>query len=255
MNLVGNKMNEYLNDDWVVFIEARMNSTRMPGKVLFRFGSLATIELMVQRINKIIMKNSIYVATTTNKSDDILCSFLDSKNINYFRGSEHDVMGRVAKAAQSVGKKKIISLTGDCPLIDSKIILRMCNSFDVSGTDYLCNFSPPSFPDGMEVQIFTLESVRKLESLNRSAEEMEHTGLIFRNHPDLFTLGNMKATPGEECPGLGLTLDDQRDALFISAIMQHFLPQIDFSCEEILQLLRDKPALTKINQGVQRRRI
>jgi spore coat polysaccharide biosynthesis protein SpsF len=248
-------MTELLSEDWVVFIEARMNSSRLPGKVLYDFGSLTAIDLMVERIEQIFSKNAIYVATTDNSSDDTFCKYLDRKQIRYFRGSENDVMGRIIEASVFVGRSKIVSLTGDCPLIDFRIIHRMCDVFEKSKPDYLCNFEPPTFPDGMEVQIFSLDSVHRLASLKRTQPEEEHTGLVFRNHSNLFSVMNTKAGIGEYYPELGLTLDEPQDAELISKIIDHFWPRIDFSCREILDLLRSEPHLISLNRDVERRRI
>ena len=231
-----------------------MNSSRFPGKVLFNFGEHSALEFMIKRLEFVFSRDDILVATTVNESDDRLCEFLSSKDIRYLRGSELDVMDRVMKTARLAGRPKIVSLTGDCPLIDPYVLERMMDNFDKSHPDYMCNFIPPSFPDGMEIQLFTLNSLDRVGSLYLNEEEKEHTGLVFRNYSELFSTNYEKASPEEFFPGLGLTLDESRDAHLIGVIIDYFSPQIDFSCKEIVSFLREQPHLLSINASVERRR-
>jgi spore coat polysaccharide biosynthesis protein SpsF len=239
--------------DWSVIIEARMNSSRLPGKVLYNFGQHKAIEIMIKRLELLFPRESIIIATTQNKSDDIFCDFLASNSVQFFRGSESDVMDRVMTAAKLKKRSHIVSLTGDCPLIDPIIIDRMIHEFNLYNVDYLANFIPQTFPDGMEVQLFTLESLGKVKKLRRSPEEQEHTGLVFRNHPELFSIRYLKAKEPEAYPGLGLTLDESLDGVLIGEILKYFSPRIDFSCAEILSFLQENSELILINKSVKRR--
>lgn len=243
-----------LDEEWVVFIEARMGSSRLPRKVIRELGGLTAIELLIKRLEPVIPREQVYVATTDCEPDDALCSYLTNLGVQFLRGSEEDVMGRIIDASRMVDRPRIVSLTGDCPLIDYRIIASMAAQFEIRTLDYMCNFLPPSFPDGMEVQIFSLEAISKVLKISRTAQEQEHTGLVFRNYPEIFSCFNFEAPNNLRAPGLGLTLDEETDALLISAIVEFFSPRIDFSCEEILQLLEERPYLKEINKNVERRR-
>jgi spore coat polysaccharide biosynthesis protein SpsF (cytidylyltransferase family) len=182
-----------------------------------------------------------------------LVEFLEKKSIDFFRGSEYDVMDRVLRAAKQFNKKKIVSLTGDCPLIDSKIIESMIKRFDYAGLEYMSNFSPPSYPDGMEVQIFSNKSLEKIENLSRSELECEHVGLVVRNNLKLFRSENFIASKAETWPNLGLTLDEEADAILIRKIVDYFHPNLDFSCASIIEFLKENRELISINSKVERR--
>jgi len=242
-----------LHSDFGVIIEARMNSSRLPGKVLYDFGGIKSLELMIRRIGLVFPVNSILVATTESVNDDALVKFLQKNSINVFRGSEHDVMDRVLKAAKQLDKNYIVSLTGDCPLIDSRIIESMIRRFNSAGLEYMSNFSPPSYPDGMEVQIFSNGCLEKIENLSRSDHECEHVGLVVRNNSDFFRSENYFAPEAETWPNLGLTLDEEADAILIRQVLDYFYPKLDFSCASIIKFLKKNPDLTFLNSNVERR--
>jgi spore coat polysaccharide biosynthesis protein SpsF (cytidylyltransferase family) len=239
--------------EWIIIIEARMNSSRLPGKVMLDFSGLKCIELMIHRISLYFPLDNIVIATTDMPSDDELVNFLSKKGVKFFRGSESNVMDRVFQTGKKFNRNKIISLTGDCPLIDYRIIKRMCNIFDQINVDYMNNFTPSSFPDGMEVQLFTLEALKSIYKFKLTKNENEHVGLVFRNHKDTYTSYYYQAGDDELWPKLGLTLDEESDAILIQRVLDYFSPRIDFSCAEIIELFINNPELEFINFKVERR--
>jgi len=242
-----------IDSDWIIIIEARLNSQRLPRKVLYNFNGIKSLELMIFRLSKLIPSNNIVIATTESPIDDELISFTKSINVHSFRGSENNVFDRVLKAANKYNVGKIISLTADCPLIDYRIIQEMCFKFDNLEIDYMCNFDPPTFPDGMEVQLFTLESINRAERIGKSDDELEHMGLVFRNNKEIFKTFNFMADKTKFWPRLGLTLDEPSDAILLQEILDYFSPSFSFSCEEIILLLKSSPNLVMLNSKVERR--
>lgn len=236
-----------LLDNWGVIIEARMNSSRFPQKVMHRFGNLKSIELMIMRLNPLFKNSDILIATTDSIMDNDLVIFIKSLGVNVFRGSELEVFERVVQAANFFGKDKIVSLTADCPLIDFRIIERMCTFFDRNDFDYMTNFMPNSFPDGMEVQLFTNVALQKAATFPVSSKESEHVGLIFRNNLNHFSVFNFMASERERWPNLRLTLDYKEDAELISEILKYFSPGYSFSCSDIIDLIKLQPKLLNIN--------
>ena len=242
-----------IKSDWVVIIEARLNSKRLPRKVLYDFNGIKSLELMIYRLTKLLPPKNIVIATTDSQIDDELVSFTKSIGVQSFRGSENNVFDRVLGAANEYNVGKIISLTGDCPLIDYRIIEEMCLKFDDLQVDYMCNFNPPTFPDGMEVQLFTLESINRAQHVNKSSDEKEHVGLVFRNNQHNFKSYNFIADKAKFWPRLGLTLDEPGDGILLQKILDYFSPNLDFSCEEIVKLLKANTELILLNSKVERR--
>ena len=133
--------------------------------------------------------------TTINKTDDILVNFAKEENIKWFRGSEDDVMLRVIEAASSVNADIVVEITGDCPIIDPKIVEQSILMFKTNKVDYVSNAIIRSFPDGMDSQVFLLDSLKKSFLMTNNPLDHEHVTLHIRNNPDLFTRINIVAPP------------------------------------------------------------
>ena len=139
-----------------IIIQARVSSTRFPSKVLKKIQGLSIIELIVKRLKKAKLVNDIIVATPNNKENKILIKHLIKKNIRYFCGSENDVLSRYYFAAKKNNSKIIIRITGDCPIVDPKIVDEFISNFKKNNYDYLSNTNPWTFPDGLDVEVFNL---------------------------------------------------------------------------------------------------
>ena len=242
----------------VATIEARMTSTRLPGKVLLPAKGKPLLHHMVSRLRAVPSIHKIVLATTTNATDDVLEEFAHHEEIGCFRGSEQDVMGRVVGAAESVGAEAVTALTGDCPIIDPQIVEQVIRMFLVhvesDPTVYVSNSKNKSYPDGMDIQIFRLESLQQSAAMTTDPLDREHVTLHMCNHPELFTHIHLVAAPKDHWPGLGLTLDEPDDYELLTSIIEHFGTENPlFGCHEVVKLLRDRPDLVAINQNVRRK--
>lgn len=240
----------------VATIEARMSSTRLPGKVLLPAMGNPMLHYLFKRLKAVPSIDEIVLATTTNTNDDPLVAFAENELIRVYRGSENDVMQRVIEAAESVETDIIVEITGDCPIIDPDIVeqtVRMFNSHDAA---YVSNVQIRSYPDGMDTQVFRLDTLKRSASLTQDPLDREHVSLQIRNNPNLFPHVHLVAPPSLHWPELGLTLDEQADFELLKRIIEYFgLENPLFSCLDVIKLLRQKPEWVEINRSVHRKGI
>ena len=142
-------------------ILARTDSRRLPNKVLLPVLGKPILYWLVKRIKKIRSIDKIILATTLNKSDDILVKFAIKNKIKFFRGSENNVVKRLYDAAKKFNLKNILEITGDCPIIDINIIEQLLDIYEKNSVEYVNNCNYRSYPDGMDVQIFDLNTLKK----------------------------------------------------------------------------------------------
>ncbi len=235
-------------------IEARMTSTRLPGKVLLNAANKPLLETLVERLKKSSSIDEIVLATTINESDDCLVELANRLEIFYYRGSEDDVMDRVIKAADSRMAEVVVEITGDCPLIDPWLVEQCIQTFKVNGAEYVSNNHIRSYPDGMDVQVFKLDALKRSASLTRDRLDHEHVTLHIRNNPNLFSLIHLPAPPNLHWPELGLTLDEEADYKLIKNIIEYFASACkEYSLQDIIDLLKSKPEWATINMNVVRK--
>lgn len=151
----------------VAVVQARMSSSRLPGKVLMEIGGKPAIVFMAERLSGSHMIDRLVVATSEDASDDVLATTLQTAGIECFRGSLDDVLERFLAVATYTGADHLIRLTGDCPLIDVDIVDAVIGMLIEGGYDYVSNVDPPSFPDGLDAEAFTaaalIQSARDAE--------------------------------------------------------------------------------------------
>lgn len=236
----------------VATIEARMTSSRLPGKVLMPAAGMPMLEILIRRLKKVVLLNEIVVATTVNRDDDPVVSLAEKLGVGCFRGSEDDVLARVLGAARQYKADIVVEITGDCPLVDPVIIGQVIDLYLNSDCDYASNVGPVTFPIGMDAQVFSTELLARADRDGKTQEDREHVSWYIRHHPKMRRM-NFPAPQELHWPDLGLTLDESKDYELLKNIVEHFSPDFYFSCEEILKYLRANPQLLKINEGVARR--
>lgn len=238
----------------VATIEARMTSSRLPGKVLMLAAGKPMLEHLVNRLRAVASLDGIVLATTVNATDDALEEFAKRVGISCYRGSEGDVMARVICAAESAGADVVVEITGDCPIIDPEVVEQTIQMFKVNQADYVSNAHIRSYPDGMDVQVFRLATLERSAAMTGNELDHEHVTLHIRNHPELFSHVHLVAPPEIHWPELGLTLDEFKDYELLKKIIEHFEP-VDplFSCLDVVRLLRQMPEWVAINQSVVRK--
>jgi spore coat polysaccharide biosynthesis protein SpsF len=217
----------------VATIEARMTSSRLPGKVLLPVLNRPMLHHLISRLRNVPSLDKIVLATTQNH--------------------ENDVMGRVQGAAEMVDADVIVEITGDCPIIDPDIVEQVIRTYKHHDADYVSNAHVRSFPDGMDVQVFSLASLTRSADMTSEPLDREHVTLHMRNHPELFRPIHLIAPPSLHWPELGLTLDEPADYELLKRIIEHFGRGNNFSCLEVIQLLRQNSDWVGINRHVVRK--
>lgn len=238
----------------VATIEARMTSTRLPGKVLLPALGQPMLHHLVKRLRAVPSIDEIVLATTTNATDDPLVDFAEAEGLAAFRGSEDDVMARVIGAAEHGGADVVVEITGDCPIIDPDLVEQTIRMFFQHDADYVSNALVRSYPDGMDTQVFRLETLKKSAQMTSDPLDREHVSRHICRHPELFSRLHLVAPPSLHWPELGLTLDEDADYQLLKRIIER-LGLIDplFSCHDAIQLLKANPDWVEINRAVVRK--
>ena len=237
----------------IAIVEARMTSSRLPGKHLLLADGKPMLQHLVDRLKRVSQINKIVVATTTNSADDVLVDFAREAEVEVYRGSELDVMGRVLEAGIAFSADVICEVTGDCSIIDPELVEQVIQSFLVNSAVY-ANNGRKGLPDGMGAQIFCLEALKQSAAMTQDPLDREHVTLHIRNHSELFPPLYLVAPRSLSWPELGLTLDERDDYILLKRIIEYF-GKADpyFSCAQVIQLLREKPDWLVINKHVMRK--
>lgn len=239
----------------IATIEARMASSRLPGKVLMEAAGTPMLYHLLKRLSKAQFIDDFIIATTDNPKDDQIINFANSHNFKFFRGSEDDVMSRVIGAAEFMNAELVVEITGDCPLIDPSIVDQVISTFLNNDVEYVSNVDVRSFPDGMDVQVFSLKTLKKSASLTKDEKDREHVTLHIRKNPEIFSRINFVSPPELFWPELGLTLDEYPDYILIKNIIENFFRKNKsyFTCHEVINYLKKNKSLLKINENILRK--
>lgn len=243
------------NKKIVVTVEARMTSNRLPGKIMMPLAGKPAIERFIERIKTSRYLDEIVVATTVNKADEAIVKLAKKMGVKCFRGSENDVLARVLGAAKSVSADIIVELTGDCPLISGDLIDRSIEEFFAKEVDYSSNIVKRSYPDGFDVQVFSVKILAEVDKLTNDPIDRVHVSYYIYNHPERFKLHNWQAEPENYWPDIRLTLDEKADYELLNIIFEKLLPKkANFSVSDVTKLLKNNPELLKINKYVKRKK-
>lgn len=233
----------------VVSVEARMGSTRLPGKVLADINGVPALTRLYRRLSLCKEVDNIVLATTVSPADDQLISWANKHGVAYFRGSEEDVLSRVVKAQQSMGADIVVEVTGDCTLLDPGLLDMGVLTYFANDCDVVANVRVPGYPQGADIQVFSLSLLEKVEAEILDPAIREHVSLYFYEHPEMYRIMHLLPPPRWNQPELRLQLDYDEDLQFIREVYRKLEPQYgdNFGLEEVLSLLRENPAIAKIN--------
>jgi len=238
----------------VATIEARMTSTRLPGKVLLPAMGRPMLHHLVSRLRAVPSIDDIVLATTTNATGDPLLAFAQAEDLTVYRGSEQDVMARVIGAADLVNADVVVQITGDCPIIDPDLVEQTIRMFFHHHVDYVSNSLVRSYPDGMDTQVFPLEALKRSAQMTNDPLDREHVSRHMCRNPEIFSRVHLIAPPSLHWPDLGLTLDEVADYLLLKKIIETLGPANPlFGCHDTIQLLKENPDWVEINRAVVRK--
>lgn len=236
----------------VAIIEARMTSTRLPGKVLLPLAGKTVLGHLIERLRKSAYLDAICVATTTNQQDDAIEMLAAKEGVLCFRGSEADVLGRVVGAAQFAAADIIVEITGDCPANDPKVVDLAIEEFFAGDADYVSNFLTQTYPTGgFEVQVFRASTLEEVSSLTEDPVDRTHVSYYIYMHPEKYRLRGLAASSGATAPDLRVVLDEPADYELISNLFEHLYPSNPgFTVEDAVGYLRAHPEVAAINSKV-----
>ena len=229
----------------VAIVQARMNSTRLPNKVMKSISGVPMIELLLSRLARAKEVDQIIVATSIDESNIPLVNHV--RNLGYAceQGSENDVLDRYIQAAKAHKADVIIRITGDCPAVDPELVDELIRGFKAANVDYFSNIDPPTYPDGLDIEVFTFKALEKASNETTDPFDREHVTPYFRK------LGKYKTEAmqhSEDLSALRWTVDEPADFELIERIFEHFHPKTDFTWGDILTLQKQDSAIFNINQ-------
>ena len=238
----------------VCVIEARMSSSRLPGKVLKEILGRPTLELLIERLKRSKRIDEIVVATSTHPEDNAIAKVAAKAGVKCYQGSLDDVLTRVIEAVESVNGDIIVEITGDCPLADHVIIDELVDKYLKSGADYASNVLEATYPAGMDVQVFSLKVLKEVSAIAKSPEEREHVSWLIYRDPEKtkYKLLNVRGPKHLYNPLLRLMVDYKEDLEFITRVFEYLYPaKPDFTLNDIFDLLKRKPELMNINADIE----
>lgn len=236
----------------VTVIQARTGSTRLPDKIYMPLSGKPLLLRMVKRVQNSLLAGEIVVATTTEPKDDKIEELCTFNNLNIFRGHPTDLLDRHFQTALEYNADAVVKVPSDCPLIDHRIIDRVIDYYlnNIDKYDYVSNLHPATYPDGNDVEIFSMASLKTAwENASREFER-EHTTPYFWENPDKFRIGNVEWESGLDYSMTHrFTIDYIEDYLFIKTVYDELYDRNPkFSLNDILDLLEQKPEIKKLNE-------
>lgn len=234
-----------------VIIQARMGSTRLPKKVLSDIEGKSMLWHLVHRLKNSKFSPEIIIATTISEDDREILTLAEDFGIKSNAGSIDDVLDRFYQTALKQNPDIIVRITADCPLMDPEVFDKVLQFFLDGDFDYATNTLPPTYPDGLDVEVFSFKTLEKAWNEARLQSEREHVTPYIRKNPDLFKLGNI--TNEEDLSSMRWTVDEKEDLEFVKEIYKNLYPKKEvFLMDDILNLLKEKPELMKINDQYKR---
>ncbi len=235
-----------------IIIQARVNSSRLPKKVLKPILGKTAIEREIERVKKVKLAQKIILAIPNGRKDNILEKIGKQAKVLVYRGSEDDVLDRFYQTAKFFGLTDIVRITGDCPLFDWQICDEVINFYLQNKFDYVSNVRPPTFPDGLDIEIFSFKALEKAWESAKLKSEREHVTPYIANHPEFFKIGNLIRN-GNDLSELRLTLDEPKDLILIrNTYKTLYKKKRYFVLEDILKVFQERPEFLKINQKIKR---
>ncbi|MEM9806848.1 MAG: aminotransferase class III-fold pyridoxal phosphate-dependent enzyme [Cyanobacteria bacterium P01_D01_bin.56] len=233
----------------VAIVQARTGSTRFPDKVMRPIGNTPMVGFLFKRLSLAKRVDQVILATAETFHNDVLAQYIQDLGYAVYRGSESDVLDRYYQAASCFQANAVVRITGDCPLIDPSIVDEVIDSFLESKVDYASNVLPPTYPDGLDTEVFSSQALKAAHQNAKNSQQREHVTPFIRES-DQFSKVNLSCS--EDYSDKRWTVDEPEDFEVIQKVFQQFYPRWDFSWLEVLKLARQKPELFEANRHIGR---
>jgi spore coat polysaccharide biosynthesis protein SpsF len=234
-----------MNAPTVALIQARMSSSRLPGKVLEPLQGVPLIVYMARRAARARLLDEVRIVTSSDASDDALAEAVAAAGLPIFRGSLDDVLDRYAAAAAASGAGEIVRLTGDCPLIDPHVIDAVVAARRDADADYASNIAPPTYPDGLDVECFSRATLERAHAHARRGPEREHVTLWMRR--DDVDLRRVNQVGLVDASALRLTVDYADDLALVRRLLERLPADGRFDLWDIMRALAAEASLRTLN--------
>ena len=233
----------------VVIVQARMNSTRLPGKVMLLLAGETMLARLLERLRRVKKANAVVIATTTNSSDDVIALWAQAHDVTCHRGSELDVLARYAEAAREAAADVVVRVTSDCPLLDPVLVDQAITAFEVGDCDYVSNMLPPTWPYGMAVEVFSIATLIQAHREAIQDAEREHVTPFIYWHPERYRLKNL--TSPENLSHHRWTVDTPEDYQLVQLIFDSlYRIHPEFALADVLSVMQTHPDWMRINQHI-----
>jgi len=235
----------------VAIVQARMSSRRLPGKVLKPILGRPMLALQIERVRRATRLDGLVVATSDTADDDAIVKACGDIGVECFRGSLDDVLDRFYRCAFAHAAEHVVRLTADCPLADPTVIDRVVRTHMDGGFDYTSNVFPPTWPDGLDVEVVRFGALADAWREAELPSEREHVTYFIETHPQRFRYGNVAAPVDHS--GLRWTVDDPEDFELVRRIYEALYPtNAAFTTDDILALIQARPNLRALNAHLER---
>ena len=231
----------------VAIVQARMGSTRLPNKVMKPIGGIPMIELLLSRLSRAKEVDQIVIATSVDERNQPLVDLVRKLGYSCEQGSENDVLDRYLQAARAHQADVVVRITGDCPLVDPELVDECIQRFKALGIDYLGNNYPPTYPDGLDIEVCTYKALEQAGRETCKPFDREHVTPYLRES-GLFKTSAMQYS--QDLSALRWTVDEPADFVVIEKVFQHFHPRTDFTWGEVLNLQQQQPGIFRLNQKI-----
>ena len=235
----------------VAVIQARMGSTRLPGKVLFEVAGQTVLGHVIRRVRAARGVDAVVVATTDLPEDDVVVATAEACGAGVTRGSRDDVLGRYAMAFEQHGGTTGIRVTSDCPAIDPQLLSSGLDIFAAESPDYLSNVVVRTYPRGYDFEIFTIPVLLAAAREARDGYSREHVTPFLYRHPERFSVRSLERADPMETSAWRITLDTPEDWMLIRRLFEALAPENPlFGLAEVEAYLTGHPDLLELNRSV-----
>ncbi|MFM7850888.1 MAG: cytidylyltransferase domain-containing protein [Flammeovirgaceae bacterium] len=233
----------------VTIVQARVSSTRLPGKAMLPLCGEPLLLRMIERVKMAKLVGNVVVATTTSAEDNAIVALCEKNSIEVYRGSKSDLLNRHYQVANKYKATAVVKIPSDCPLIDPTIIDNVIQFYLNNKFDYVSNLHPATYPDGNDVEIMSFDALEQAWENAIAPMELEHTTPYLWERPEHFSIGNVKwQTNLDYSMSHRFTIDYPEDYEFIKQIYENLYPnKPQFSLQDILNLLDANPMMMEIN--------
>jgi spore coat polysaccharide biosynthesis protein SpsF len=229
-------------------VQARMGSSRLPGKVLMDLGGETVLARVINRLRRCAFLDHIVIATTNTSADDAIVGECGRLVVDSFRGSEQDVLDRYYQAARVCRAEVVVRITSDCPLIDPELVDETISVFHEGRADYASNTIVQTYPRGLDTEVFSRAALERAWAEARKSYEREHVTPYFYQHPQLFRIASVRGKTDES--HFRWTLDTPEDLQLIRTIYSRFNNQHTFGWQQAVALMEREPELGELNSHI-----